>query len=169
LQSRLFEAIELMPSTSNPSLTLLLVSSVFAAVIASFGWAVLEGPDACEGSMQVYVKSITVVSSIELAAYLTGVVLALSTQNALVLLYNALLLCVGGILGNLLNFAFFLWGAVALMVGGCRGTGYWLLTAILVVLNALSLGSSILSRNRAGRSAGPACIPCTPQKSYTFS
>ena len=130
--------------------------SISAAILTGVGWSVLHSSDVCEGDLHKYVYVVTVASTISLAIYGTGALLAVLSLLAKPLetaanIYNGIFIILMVFLSGILNLTWFFWGILILThydVAACKNTVYYPMTIVLVVISGLSILGNLLSRPR---------------------
>ena len=126
-----------------------LVLAVFAAAYTGVGWSVLNSDVVCEGGMHTYIMAHTIIATVELAFLLSGMVVSMigyccgdlcaTTAEG----YAAVIMFFAFSVSPLFRLVTFIWGIVCLANEQCKGTAYFTMAIVFVVLNGLSIVGSI--------------------------
>lgn len=129
--------------------------AILASVIASVNWITLHSDDECEGGMHNYIYGVAISSTIQIAIFGLGFILAavsmcLEPLQALAIAYNVVFLGVLSIFSGVLNLLWLVWGILLLVDHHCEDTMYHTMTIVSVVLSGLSILGN-LSHNKTQR------------------
>lgn len=127
------------------------IAAMFASVMTGVGWHILRSDDVCTGSMHTYVEAVTISSTIQLALFGFGFIIAMTSICSEVMamvttFYNVVIVILCTVMGSILNIVWFVWGIVLLSEHRCQGTIYNTLTIVLVVLSGISVLGNLCSQ-----------------------
>ena len=147
-------------SNKNAILSLIIfIYATFAAVEFGLGWFVLHSQDVCNGPAQQYIVTVTHASTAFLVVYGTGLLIILMTVVCTSLELLASSFCVAvvlilAIISAIVNLIWFIWGVVVLSdENNCKGTAYFAVAVVLVVLNGLQVLGNRLRIDGSGISS----------------